>query len=163
MKRHYDSELFKNRVNFIKSKLPHACIAADVITGFPGENEEEYEETFSLITQLPISYLHVFPFSERPGTLASSFPDKINPGIIRARVGKLLELGEIKKTTFLKENFGRIEKILFESEDNNGFMSGFTSNYIRVRTLFRKDLVNKIAEIRLDTLDKENVYCYSPL
>lgn len=163
MKRHYDSELFINRVNLIKNKLPHACIAADVITGFPGENEEEYEETFSLITQLPISYLHVFPFSERPGTLASGFPDKIIPGIIRARVDKLLELGEIKKTTFLKGNFGRIEKVLFESEDNNGFMSGFTSNYIRVRTPYRKDLVNKIVEIRLDTLDKENVYCYSPL
>lgn len=161
MNRRYNSDLFIERVNLIQKTIHHACIAADVIVGFPGETQEEFNDTYSLIEQLPLSYLHIFPYSERPGTRAASFPDKVRPEIIRERVEKLLLQAQNKKLSFLSKNHGRIEEVLFESDNFDGYMSGFTTNYIRVKAPFRNEWINSIKKTRLEILDTDNMYCYT--
>lgn len=163
MNRRYQTDTFVNLVNQIKSLLPYACIAADVIVGFPGESEMEFQETVSLIRGLPLSYLHIFPFSERPGTKASTFPDKLHPQTIQQRVASLSELSLLKKRVFLDENKGRIEEVLFESEDINGFISGFTRNYLRVKAPFRNEFVNCVLKTRLNKTDNQAVFFYEPV
>jgi threonylcarbamoyladenosine tRNA methylthiotransferase MtaB len=163
MNRRYKADVFRSRVELIHKKIPHACIAADVIAGFPGETEEEFLETFLLIESLPLSYLHVFPYSERPGTKAMQMEDKINPAIIQQRVGKLLKLSENKKTLFLEKNTGRIEEVLFESENANGCISGFTTNNIRVKAPFRKDFINCVMKTRLKTIDNNGIFIFEPV
>lgn len=163
MNRRYHADVFRSRVELIQKKIPHACIAADVIAGFPGETEEEFMETFLLIESLPLSYLHVFPYSERPGTKAMLMDDKINPATIQQRVGKLLKLSENKKTMFLERNTGRIEEVLFESENANGFISGFTTNNIRVKAPFKKDYINCVIKTRLTTIDNDGIFIFEPM
>jgi threonylcarbamoyladenosine tRNA methylthiotransferase MtaB len=162
MNRRYHADVFRSRVELIQKKIPHACIAADVIVGFPGETEEEFMETFLLIESLPISYLHVFPYSERPGTKAMLMDDKISPATIQQRVGEMIELSKNKKAKFLENNTGRIEKVLFESENANGFISGFTTNNIRVKAPFKKDYINCVIKTRLTTIDNDGIFIFEP-
>jgi threonylcarbamoyladenosine tRNA methylthiotransferase MtaB len=162
MNRRYLSETFISKVNLIKVKLPFACVAADVIVGFPGETEEEFQETFSLIDGLPLSYLHVFPYSERPGTRAQLMDEKLRPEIIQQRVSQLIKLSETKKLDFMKSNIGRVEEVLFEADNNSGQISGFTSNYIRVRASFANDLINSVMKTRLTTFDKDGIFAFEP-
>lgn len=163
MNRRYNSALFVSRVRKIKSHMPYACIAADVIAGFPGETDEEFLETFRLVERLPLSYLHVFPYSERPDTRAASMTEKTRHDIIRQRVDRLLRLSEIKKHFFLEENTGRDEVVLFESENAGGFISGFTTNYIRVKAKYSKELENSFQKTKLDKLDEDGVFIFNPI
>jgi len=131
MHRRYNTALFRQRVETIKQKIPFACIAVDVITGFPGETGDEFQQTFNFISSLPLSYLHVFPYSDRPLAKASNYPDHVHPNDIRFRVNQLLELGRIKQAAFFTENIGSTRPMLVEGLRKNGARYGFTDNYIK--------------------------------
>ncbi len=158
MKRHYQRELFADSIHKIKSLMPDACIAADVITGFPGETDEDFQDTFDFIEALPISYLHVFTYSERPDTIAAHLEGKVPVNIRRERSKALQILSDQKKHDFYMQNIGLTKKVLFESDIHHGFIYGFTDNYIRVKTKSNKNLINKVCEINLKTLDTEGVF-----
>ncbi len=158
MKRHYQRELFADRILKIKQKMPDSCIAADVICGFPGETDEDFNDTFNFINSLPISYLHVFTYSERPDTLAAKLEGKIAVNVRRERSKKLQELSEAKKHLFYIENQNTRHKVLFESDIHSGYIFGFTENYIRVKTKSDKSLINKVLEIKLSFMDKDEVF-----
>lgn len=158
MKRHYQRELFADRIAKIKELMPDACIAADVICGFPGETDQDFDDTFNFINSLPISYLHVFTYSERPDTLAAKLEGKVAVNIRRDRSKKLQELSEIKKHLFYIENLNTIHKVLFESDIHSGYIYGFTENYIRVKTRTDKQLINRVIETKLVSLDKDEVF-----
>lgn len=160
MKRKYPRETFASRVYKIKEFMPDACIAADVIVGFPGENDRLFNETLEFITSLPVSALHVFTYSERPGTLAAALNEKIPVPVKQERSRILHELGDAKKSAFYASCQGKRMKVLFESEQENGMISGFTENYIRVRTPYNPKWINKIIELELTAQDPDGVYVH---
>ncbi|MCL2417273.1 MAG: tRNA (N(6)-L-threonylcarbamoyladenosine(37)-C(2))-methylthiotransferase MtaB [Bacteroidales bacterium] len=144
MKRRYSRELFAERVQKIKTAMPHAFVAADVIIGFPGETDEDFEDMYQFIESLPLAFLHVFPYSERPNTPAKDFPGKISPQVKKLRSERLHQLSEKKHAEFCKNHLQNPSKVLWESDNHSGFMYGFTENYIRVRKPFDKNSVNTI-------------------
>ena len=158
MSRKYKRGIFASRVELINKLMPFACIAADVITGFPGETDEDFMETYSFIDSLPISYLHVFSYSERPGTKASKIPEKTNPQVIKVRSKKLHSLSDKKKTEFYNINAGRSVDVLFESSNHSGYMQGFSENYVRVKKVFNNSLINTITSLVLAETDKDGIY-----
>ena len=149
MRRRYNREVFADRVNKIKEIIPFAGIGADVIVGFPGETEEEFEDTFSFIESLPISYLHVFPFSERPGTVAAELSGKVPYKEKEKRSKKLISLSDYKHQKFMEQNIGRNEKVLFEGMENDGFITGFTGNYLRVEYPWKQDFTGQIKRVTM--------------
>ena len=159
MKRKYDTELFARRVAFIKKMIPNACIAVDIIAGFPGETDDDHEQAMEFVRSLPISYLHVFTYSERPGTKALQIKPSVDVGLRRERAHQLQQLSDEKKIIFYKENKGRQSQVLFEHQDIDGWMYGFTENYIRVKTTYKEELSNKLTSIKLDQfIETEGVY-----
>jgi threonylcarbamoyladenosine tRNA methylthiotransferase MtaB len=157
MRRKYPREVFSSRVDKIKSLMPGACIAADVIVGFPGETDEDFDDTYRFIEELDISYLHVFTYSERPGTKANAFGESVNDAVRKKRSQLLHKLSEEKKNHFYLSQKGLTFNVLFESDEADGYMFGFTENYIKVMTAFNPQLVNKIIPVRL--LGKEGECC----
>lgn len=155
MKRKYSREVFADRISKIRQKLPHACIAADVIVGFPGESDEDFQDAFQFIKLQDISYMHIFTYSERPGTVAQRFEGKISDTEKRKRSQKMHELSEEKKTAFYSGNTGKTFRVLWESDSVNGFMQGWTENYIHCRTPYSPDLVNQITTIRISEVIRE--------
>lgn len=148
MKRRYNLDLYRERVKTIRQSLPHACIAADVIVGFPGESETDFLDTMDFIKSLDISYLHVFTFSERPGTDALQMAD---PVLIEERIrrSKMLHiLSDKKKNAFYHGQMGSVQDVLFESE-NNGMLSGFTENYIKVQVPGPAEFCHQVLPVRL--------------
>jgi len=135
--------------NSLTETYSDVCIAADVITGFPGETDEEFEKSRKLYESLPLAYLHVFTFSAREGTKAEHFPDQIHPQIKKQRTKILLELSNTKKKDFYLKAQGQIRPVLAESDNKNGMMFGFTDNYIKVSFPYDKNLVNKIINVKL--------------
>lgn len=162
MKRKYRREVFASRVHEIKRLMPRACIAADVITGFPGETEADFMDTFHFLDALPVSYMHVFTYSERPGTKAVMLDGKVCASDQRDRSRRLHELSEKKKMLFYEESKGRMARVLFESDNTGGWMHGFTENYIRVKTCYDQELVNRVVELRLVALDETGDFVYKP-
>lgn len=162
MRRRYTRELFAERVTRIKDIMPYASIGADVITGFPGESDDDFEETFNFISSLPVSYLHVFRFSERPGTDAAKLNPAIRPEIREKRSHRLMKLSEGKKSAFNRMNAGRTEKVLFEQSKTEGYATGFTTNYIKVLVKKEKGLPGSIREVRLTGI-KEGGEMYGEL
>jgi threonylcarbamoyladenosine tRNA methylthiotransferase MtaB len=162
MKRKYRREVFEQRVKDIKKIAPHACIAADVIIGFPGETEEEFKTTYDFIDGLDISYMHVFTYSERPGTNAAKLEGKVSSQEKRERSRILHELSDRKKKKFYQSNIGSKRKVLFESDNSGGFMHGFTGNYLKVKTKYDASLINQIVEVELDVLTDDLVFHYKP-
>src|SRR5664279_5692423 len=142
MARRYRREVFSDRVHYIKAVMPFACIGADVIVGFPGESEENFNDTFNFIKSLPVSYLHVFSYSERQNTKAALLDGKVSQGEKEHRSRKLIELSEEKRREFYLNNLGTESEILFESRAVQGMLLGFTSNYIKVETPVFPALVN---------------------
>jgi threonylcarbamoyladenosine tRNA methylthiotransferase MtaB len=147
MRRRYKREVFADRVMKIKEIMPFAAIGADVILGFPGESEEEYEDTYTFIESLPVSYLHVFPFSERSGTVAAQLEGKVPYREKEKRCKKLISLSDSKHLEFMEQNIGRSEKVLFEGMENDGSITGFTGNYIRVEYPWDPSLTGHIKEV----------------
>jgi threonylcarbamoyladenosine tRNA methylthiotransferase MtaB len=132
MRRRYRKELFAERVEKIRELIPLAGIGADVIVGFPGETESDFEETFEFLENLSLSYLHVFSYSERPGTVAEALPLKVSPAEKETRSRRLSQLSENKTLEFCKMNTGKEATVLFERSSEPGMVNGFTGNYIRV-------------------------------
>ena len=155
MKRRYLTPLYRSRIEKIKELMPHACIGADVIVGFPGETEANFEETYRFISSLDVSYLHVFTYSERENTPAWSMAGSV-PGKVRAKRSKVLHLlGGRKKAAFYRSQLGSMRPVLFESENKDGMISGFTDNYVKVRLPWEDGLANTIRNVRLDGADAE--------
>lgn len=158
MNRKYNTELFSKRIHTIKSLLPFCCIASDVIVGFPGETNEDFEETFHFIKNSEISYVHVFPYSERSNTPASKIKDSVLITERKRRSILLHTLSNEIKIKFYNQNINKQNKVLFESEINKGFLMGFTDNYIRVKAKYDPMLINQIVNVKLLEIDSDGVF-----
>ncbi len=149
MHRHYDTALFRQRINYIKRVMPDAFIGVDVIVGTRGETQEFFEESYKFIESLPISQLHVFSYSERPGTKALQIPHKVSQQEKHERSQRLLELSKEKLERFYTSQIGSVRPVLFEHAPKTKPMHGFTDNYIRVETKNHPELNNNIVDVRL--------------
>lgn len=157
MQRRYLSSLYAERIEKIKSIIPSAGIGVDVIVGFPEEMEDDFIITHKFIAQLPVSYLHVFNYSERPGTPAAEMGGKVSKDKRRRRTNYLRLLGARKKFLFYSEMIGTTQKVLLEHPEEDGTIKGFTSNYIRVVINSKENLLNKFADLKLIELNNEFV------
>ena len=161
MRRRYLTPLYTQRVGAIKEQMPHACIGADVIVGYPGETEEDFLTSYRFLADLDISYLHVFTYSERPNTVATLIK-KIVPQAIRNKRSKMLRALSVKKRrAFYESQLGKSFTVLFEGENKKGYSTGFTENYVKVRTPWDPKLVNTLQEITLETIDAEGYVRFS--
>jgi threonylcarbamoyladenosine tRNA methylthiotransferase MtaB len=156
MHRPYTRSFFRDLIVKINSLIPDAAIGVDALIGFPGETEKAFENTYSLIKELPVTYLHVFPFSVRKGTPAGKYPQQVDSKTIKARCEKMRTLGNQKKEAFYKKFIGKTVKILIESkrDESTGLLKGITSNYIPVRVNGGDNWVNTIVPVRIDRVDK---------
>jgi len=134
--------------------MPDACIAADVIVGFPGETEEDFEDAYQFIKDLDVTYLHVFSYSERPGTKALNMEGKVDEREKRRRSQMLHALSESKKLHFYRQQIGKSEDVLWESDNINGFMHGFTGNYVKARTPFAPALINQVTRVKIISVNE---------
>ena len=157
MKRRYLKNLYEKRVEKIKTLIPDCCIGADIIVGFPSEDEKDFRETYTFLEKLDVSYLHVFPFSDRDNTEAKALNDKNSTQTKNERSYLLRKLSDLKKNKFYKKNIFSNRKVLFESENKNGFVHGFTDNYMRVKTLWSSKLVDKVININLYDIDDDKI------
>lgn len=157
MKRRYLRELYAERVHKIKEVMPHACIGVDVIVGFPGETDEHFLETYHFLNALDISYLHVFTYSERDNTEAILM-EGVVPGNVRAKRSKMLRgLSVKKRRAFYESQLGTNRTVLFEGENKEGYIHGFTENYVKVKTPWNPHLVNTLHEVVLDRIDEDGL------
>ncbi len=146
MHRRYDTALYRTKLERITQVMPDACIAADVMAGFNGETEEEFAKVLAFIDSLPISYLHVFTYSDRPGTAALKLGEKIPIPVRHEHTARLLELSEKKHNVFIASQLGKCRPVLWEHTNHNGMMQGWTDNYIRLTRPYDPTLVNSITE-----------------
>jgi len=157
MKRRYLRELYVDRVAKIKEVMPHACIGVDVIVGFPGETEEHFLETYNFLNTLDISYLHVFTYSERDNTEAAAMEDVV-PKNIRSKRSKMLRgLSAKMRRAFYEAQLATTRTVLFESENKEGYINGFTENYVKVKTPWNPELVNTLHKVNLTHIDDDGL------
>ncbi len=149
MRRRYQRELYTSRVEKIKDSIPNCCIGVDVIVGFPGETNEDFLDTYNYLNELDISYLHVFTYSERSNTLASTMPGSVPHKIRGERSTMLHSLSDKKRRYFYGQNIGSTATVLFENDVEDNWMHGFTENYIRVRAKYDPLLVNTLRKVQL--------------
>lgn len=150
MRRRYTAAEYAEKVLMIKKLMPDACVACDVITGFPGETDEEFEETYHFLEELPISYMHVFTYSRRPRTHANMMEDQVSEEVKHERTERLLELSHAKKMAFYAQCEGQTRPVLVETEVVDDQLFGFTDNYIRVAMPYDESLVNTIQKIKIE-------------
>ena len=155
MKRRYRKELYEDRIRYIHSKINDVCIGVDVIVGFPGETDLDFQETYNFLLNQKISYLHVFSYSERDNTEASNMLNTVPKNIRYQRSKMLRSLSEKKRRIFYNSQINRERPILFESENKLGYIYGYTDNYVKVRHPWNPDLSNKIINARLTKIDKD--------
>lgn len=155
MNRRYLSDLYKSRIEKIKSLMPNCCIGVDVITGFPGETEEEFLTTYNFLNELDISYLHVFTYSERPNTLAADMQDVVPMKVRTDRSKMLRSLSEKKRRFFYEQHIEENYQVLFEDDVEDNVMHGFTENYIRVAAKYDPLLVNEVKTVKLTSINEE--------
>lgn len=160
MKRRYLSDLYVERIKRIKQVMPHCCIGADVIVGFPGETEENFLETYHFLNELDVSYLHVFSYSERDNTEAIKMSGVIDKATRNKRSKMLRVLSVKKKHSFYEKQIGTVRSVLFEHENKDGFMYGFTENYLRVKTKFNSEFSNQIVKTKINKMDENGVFIY---
>ena len=157
MRRRYMKELYVDRVEHIKSKMPNACIGVDVIVGFPGETDDLFLETYEFLNALDVSYLHVFSYSERPNTVAAQMDHKV-PKEVRTKRSKMLRgLSSKKRRAFYESQLGSVQTVLFEGENKEGYIHGFTPNYVKVKTPWNPNLVNTTHEVSLKQIDEDGL------
>jgi threonylcarbamoyladenosine tRNA methylthiotransferase MtaB len=149
MKRRYKRELYAERVNLIKTLMPHCAIGVDVIVGFPGETETAFKETFDFLHSLDISYLHVFTYSERDNTSALDLSPIVPMQVRHQRNKTLRNLSYMKMQYFTAQHSGQTRKVLFEAHQKNEMMEGYTDNYIRISTPYRKEWENEMVEWKI--------------
>lgn len=157
MRRRYLRELYEDRVSKIKTLMPHCCIGVDVIVGFPGETHEDFLETYHFLNELPVSYLHVFTYSERANTRAAEM-DEVVPIKERQQRSKMLRsLSEKKKRQFYEESLGQTATVLFEHDIEDGMMHGFTENYVRVAAKYDPMLINELKTVTLKSINEKGL------
>ncbi|WP_298330775.1 tRNA (N(6)-L-threonylcarbamoyladenosine(37)-C(2))-methylthiotransferase MtaB [uncultured Dokdonia sp.] len=157
MRRRYQRELYVDRVAKIKEVMPHACIGVDVIVGFPGETDEDFLETYNFLTGLDISYLHVFTYSERDNTPAAAM-DGVIPKKVRSKRSKMLRgLSAKMRRAFYESQLNSTRTVLFESENKEGYIHGFTENYVKVKSPWNPELVNTLHEVELTSIDDDGM------
>ncbi len=161
MRRRYLRELYVERVQQIKERMPHACIGVDVIVGFPGETEEDFLETYQFLNDLEISYLHVFTYSERDNTLAAEMKDPVDARIRQKRSRMLRALSVKKRRAFYESQLGTRRTVLFEGENKEGYIHGFTENYVKVRSPWDPALVNTLHVVDLSEIDEMGMVRFS--
>jgi len=155
MKRRYLREIYTERVNKIREVMPDACIGVDVIVGFPGETDEHFLETYHFLNDLDISYLHVFTYSERDNTEAAEMEGIVSANVRAKRSKMLRSLSVKKRRAFYESQIGTNRTVLFESENKEGYIHGFTENYVRVKTPWNPELANTLQEINLTKIDED--------
>jgi threonylcarbamoyladenosine tRNA methylthiotransferase MtaB len=158
MHRKYDTDLYRNRIEYIKAKMPHACIGVDVIVGYRDESEAHFQNSLNFVQSLPISYLHVFTYSERDNTRALKSEHFVPIEERRKRNEAFRKISVEKKKNFYKSFIGQEREILFEHAENDGFMYGYTDNYIRCRTPYRAEWVGTLQKISLNNLNNLVVF-----
>ncbi|MBF8149334.1 tRNA (N(6)-L-threonylcarbamoyladenosine(37)-C(2))-methylthiotransferase MtaB [Winogradskyella sp. F6397] len=157
MKRRYMKELYVDRVSKIKEVMPHACIGVDVIVGFPGETDDAFLETYNFLNALDISYLHVFQYSERDNTEAAEMPNVVSKAK-RAKRSKMLRgLSAKKRRAFYEKQLNTERTVLFESENKEGYIHGFTENYVKVKAPWNPELVNTLENVKLTKIDDDGL------
>jgi threonylcarbamoyladenosine tRNA methylthiotransferase MtaB len=157
MKRRYMKELYENRVKKIKSTMPDACIGVDVIVGFPGETDRHFIETYEFLNTLDISYLHVFTYSERDNTEAVEMGDVVPLKIRKKRSKMLRGLSVKKRRAFYENQIGKVKTVLFEDQNREGYIQGFTENYVKVKLPWNPYLVNKLKKVKLNYIDADGI------
>lgn len=163
MKRRYLRELYAERVSIIKSLMPNCCIGVDVLVGFPGETDELFNETYDFINGLDISYLHVFTYSERANTEAIDMADAV-PMHIRKQRNKMLRILSAKKIRhFYEQNLNTTHPVIFEHENRNGSMYGYTDNYVKVKLPYNESLINTHVDVKITGFDEEGLMNCEPL
>lgn len=157
MKRRYMRELYVDRVSKIKEVMPHACIGVDVIVGFPGETDEHFLETYNFLNELDISYLHVFTYSERDNTEAAEMVSVVSKNV-RAKRSKMLRgLSAKKRRAFYENQINTQRTVLFEGENKEGYIHGFTENYVKVKAPWNPELVNTLQKVNLTKIDEDGL------
>ena len=157
MRRRYLKELYVERIMRIKTKMPHACIGVDVIVGFPGETEERFLETYNFLANLDISYLHVFTYSERDNTVASTLSDIVSKNIRAKRSKMLRSLSVKKRRAFYESQLNTVRNVLFEAENRQGYIQGFSDNYVKIKVPWNPALVNTIHSMKLSEIGEDGV------
>lgn len=155
MRRHYDSALFAEKVNRIKACIPDAFIGVDLIVGARGESEEQFGISRDFVSALPLTRLHVFPYSERPGTLALTIDGVVDQHTKSVRAGVMINISEGKLKEFTKQFIGTVRPVLFEQPQKGKPMHGFTDNYIKVYAPFQKEYINRLALVRLCEMNED--------
>jgi threonylcarbamoyladenosine tRNA methylthiotransferase MtaB len=146
MRRRYRRELYAEKVEHIRKQMPHCAIGVDVIVGFPGETEDHFKESFEFLHELPVAYFHVFTYSEREGTRALDIKPVVPVGVRHERNKVLRNLSFMKMQEFTRQQEGETRKVLFEDHVKNGMMEGYTDNYIRIATPYRKEWANQVVD-----------------
>jgi threonylcarbamoyladenosine tRNA methylthiotransferase MtaB len=157
MRRRYMRELYVEKVRQIKKAMPNACIGVDVIVGFPGETDEFFLETYNFLNELDISYLHVFAYSERENTVAAEMEEVVPLNIRKKRSKMLRGLSAKKRRAFYESQLETTHTVLFEGENKEGYIHGFTENYVKVKTPWNPELVNTLHQIKLDKIDEDGI------
>ena len=157
MRRKYERSLYAERVSQIKSYRKDCCIGVDVIVGFPGETDEEFLDSYNFLQSLDISYIHVFTYSERANTSAPKLGESVPMEKRKERSKMLHILSDKKKRAFYEENVGSERTVLFEAEEDEGMMYGFTENYVKVKTPFDASLVNQFRKVKLTVIDRDGI------
>lgn len=155
MRRRYLTDLYAARIAAIRSAMPDACIGVDVIVGFPGESDAHFENTYNFLHALPVSYLHVFTYSERANTTALRIDDVVPMELRHERNKRLRILSTKKKRAFYEAQLGSTRKVLFEASEHDGTMHGFTENYVKVEFPFDDQLVNQVRDVRLERISPD--------
>ena len=152
MKRRYHTALFADRIAAVRRVMPDVFFGIDVIVGFPGETDEDFEATYRFLESVAPAFLHVFPYSVRPNTPAADMPGKVAPAVADGRVGRLTELSGRLHRAFSERQVGQTARVLFESTQKGGLMFGYTENYLRVEMPYRRERINRIVSVRLTGL-----------
>ena len=163
MKRRYKRDTYTNRVEQIKRTMPQACIGVDVIVGFPGETDELFMETYNYLNDMDVSYFHVFTYSERANTEAAVMENAVDRGVRKKRSKMLRILSAKKKRAFYENQLGTKTRVLFEGDNKEGWIHGFTENYIKVKTHWNPELVNQIQDIQLTKIDDDGLVRFNVL
>ena len=158
MRRKYNLKMYQDKIDIIKGAMPDACIGADVIVGFPGETNKDFEKTYNFIKELKINYLHVFSYSNRAGTVASKLKDQISKDVKISRSRSLQKLSNQMRLEFYKNNINQVRKVLFESIVDDEYVVGFTDNYIRVMVKGDKNMIKKTFNVKLLFVGEDKVF-----
>ncbi|MBP9029367.1 MAG: radical SAM protein, partial [Bacteroidales bacterium] len=150
MRRRYRRELFAERIELIRSRMPDTFFGVDVIVGFPGETDDDFSDAYRFIEQVRPSSLHIFPYSERPNTPAAEFDGKVNPSVVRQRVSLLTDLSDKLHNDFYLKHIGQTRPVLVESSRKGDYMFGFADNYIKVGIPFNQNLAGKVVAVKLE-------------